>query len=941
MNVDSHAAASAEAKGVPRERLFLDFGWKFHLGNDWGPDENLAKAGSSGGPANLNFNDTSWRTVNVPHDWAVELPFDSKANYDHGYKAVGDGFPANNVGWYRRTFTLTKEDRDRRLWLEFDGVYRDCRIFLNGFRLAHHENGYNSFRCDITDVARTGGTNILAVRVDASEYEGWFYEGAGIYRHVWLVETAPLAIAPDGVFVHSSFKNNVPAGSSTIHLETRLLNAQNHSVNALVSWQVISPEGKMVGEARKLDSVEPQGTVADQEEVEVTSPMLWSPESPKLYKLVTYVSSGGEMVDRVETKFGIRTLGWDTTNGFLLNGRRYAIKGTCDHQDHAGVGVALPDALQYFRVAKLKEMGCNAIRTSHNEPTAELLDACDELGILVMDENRLLGSDDQNLAMLEQQIRRDRNHPCVFVWSLANEEHSYQQSETGARIFETMQNLAHKLDPTRLCTAAMDGRSQGKADGFSRVMDVQGFNYIHRGDMDKFHRANPAIPCIGTEEASAYYTRGVYENSSNYKSAYEGNKPDYGTTAEEWWNYYVERPWASGSFVWTGFDYRGEASPFRWPNISSEFGILDVCGFPKDVYYYYQSWWTDQPVLHLMPHWNWPGKEGQNIDVRCFSNCEEVELYLNGQSLGRKSLPKYSHLQWLVPYAPGTLSARGFAGGKLLVEQKIETTGAPAGVKLTPDRVRIKADGKDLSIITVAVTDSQGRVVPLADNLVQFKLLGPGRILGGGNGNPICHEPDVCGTEPTLRLVPLADWRMKKTPDAKNRPETGELFDDKNWEPVDVNTSSGPLQAGEAAVYRTCFTATPQDLSAIVARINIGMIDDNGRVYLNGEFVGESHDWSLDPRFEVRKFLHAGTNTLAVVVKNDDGQGGLNKGVTLEFEDEQTSANWQRSVFNGLAQVIIQSDGTPGEIKLSATGRGLNQATAIIQTETQSVGEQP
>ena len=747
----AYGGSRARAADSPRERLSMDAGWRFHLGDNWGLGERLAKAGESSGPAGKKFDDSSWRLLNIPHDWAVELPFDEHADYDHGYKPVGPRHQDNSVGWYRRAFRLTEADRGKRLWLEFDGVYRDSRIFVNGFLLAHQESGYNGFRCDITDVANCNGNNVLAVRVDASEFEGWFYEGAGIYRHVWLEKTSPIAIAPDGLFVWSTFKDNLPQGPASIHASVELTNSTDSPVKATVIYSLRDPAGKTVAEAHgdvKLEALSHKVVLADADGLSMSLSIyqLWSPESPVLYKLDITVKSGAngdEIVDQTTQEFGIRTVGFSTTDGFLLNGARCPIKGTCDHQDHAGVGVAVPDALVRFRVAKLKEMGCNAIRTSHNEPAPELLDACDRLGMLVMDENRRLGSDPQNLACLDQQVKRDRNHPSIFIWSLANEEHSLQRSEVGARVYNTMQNTVHQLDPTRPCTVAMDGRAQGKADGFSSVADVTGFNYIHRGDMDVFHRANPAIPCIGTEESSAYYTRGVYENSKTYKSAYEGNKPDYGTTAEQWWAYYAARPWASGSFVWTGFDYRGEASPFHWPNISSEFGILDTCGFPKDHYYYYQSVWTHNSVLHLMPHWNWPGKQGQDTNVCVFSNCQEVELFLNGQSLGRKSMPINSHLDWQVKYATGTLSAKGYSDGKLTVESNVETTGSALAVQLNADRGTINADAQDCSIVTVSVVDADGRTVPTANNQVHFEITGPGRIIGIGNGDPTCHEPDV------------------------------------------------------------------------------------------------------------------------------------------------------------------------------------------------------
>ncbi|HXR06242.1 MAG TPA: glycoside hydrolase family 2 TIM barrel-domain containing protein, partial [Candidatus Acidoferrum sp.] len=571
------SASAQTANDSPRRRLLLDFGWKFHLGDDWGTAERLDKAGRSAGPAAARFNDSSWRSLNLPHDWAVELPFDQNASLNHGFKPVGPGFASNNVGWYRRSFLLPAQDLGKRLYLEVDGAFRDTRIFVNGYLIGHHESGYDSFRYDITDVANCGGTNLLAIRVDASEFEGWFYEGAGLYRHVWLVETGPLAIAPEGTFVYSQFSNNVPRGPAAIQIETQIRNYQTKSADATLQCRILDPDGKEVARTEQPAAFEPFSLKTVMQTTQVPAPALWSPEKPRLCKLVTTVTSGGAVVDRTETEFGIRTIAFDPKQGFLLNGAPYVIKGTCNHQDHAGVGAALPDALQYFRVAVLKEMGCNAIRTSHNPPTPEWLEACDRLGLLVMDENRLLGSDSRNLGRLERLVRRDRNHPSVFIWSLANEE-SVQRSPTAARIATTMDHLARQLDPTRLCTAAMNSWSSNTPDGISAGIDVQGFNYFHSGNMDSFHSANPAMPAIGTEEASAYYTRGIYEATPHYRTAYDTNQPGYGATAEQWWQYYSARPWASGAFVWTGFDYRGEPSPFRWPNINSEFGILDTCG---------------------------------------------------------------------------------------------------------------------------------------------------------------------------------------------------------------------------------------------------------------------------------------------------------------------------------------------------------------------------
>ncbi len=460
-----------------------------------------------------------------------------------------------------------------------------------------------------------------------------------------------------------------------------------------------------------------------------------------MYRLVTSIDSqNGEPLDQYETPFGIRTIRFDKDKGFLLNDKLVKIKGTCNHQDHAGVGSALPDRIQYYRIEKLRECGSNGYRTSHNPPTPELLDACDRLGMLVMDETRMMSSDSEGLSQLERMIRRDRNHPSVILWSLGNEE-PIQGTDRGQRITSTMKRLVKSLDPTRPVTAAMNG---GWGKGVSNVVDVQGFNYLHNGGVDEFRAKFPDKPAIGSEEASAYSTRGVYENdkTKGWLSAYDVNKPDYGTTAEEWWNYYMARPFVAGAFAWTGFDYRGEPSPYDWPTVNSQFGFIDSCGFPKDTFYYYKAWWTEKPVLHVFPHWNWAGKEGQEISVWVHSNCDEVELSLNGKSLGKKPVPRLSHLEWKVKFEPGTLSAKGFRDGKAVAEDKVETTGAAAAIKLIPDRSKIDADGEDVSLVTVAVMDAQGRVIPTADNEVSFSLDGVGQIIGVGNGDPSSHEPD-------------------------------------------------------------------------------------------------------------------------------------------------------------------------------------------------------
>jgi beta-galactosidase len=934
------AGSAAGGEPSPRERLSADAGWRFHLGNEWGIGQNLGKAGSGYGPASVEFSDASWRRVDVPHDWAVELPFDRKADGSHGFKAIGEGFPQNSVGWYRRSFDLAKTDAGRRIWLEFDGVFRDATVFVNGWFAARHESGYGSFRCDITDVVNLGGKNVVAVRVDASHSEGWFYEGAGIYRHVWLVKTAPIAIAPDGVFVHSRFKDNVPVGPAEIHLEVGLGNTRRTTVDTTVLWTILGPDGKPVAKARRLASVAPAGSVRVEQTTRLSAPQLWAPETPRLYHLITTVVSAGKIVDRVETEFGIRTVAFDPEKGFLLNGRPYLIKGTCNHQDHAGVGTALPDQLQYFRVAKLKEMGSNAYRTAHNPPTPELLQACDRLGMLVMDENRLLGSDATHLGWLEDFVRRDRNHPSVVVWSLANEEFSVQGTAAGAQVATTMQDMVKRLDPTRPVT--YNAPVGNDFSGINSIIEVRGWSYhIGKDTMDAYHDAHPGQPNVGSEQGSTVSTRGIYSNDKQrgYVSAYDDNATSWSNTAKQWWSFFDARPWLSGGFVWTGFDYRGEPTPYDWPCISSHFGVLDTCGFPKDNFWYYQSWWTDLPVLHLLPHWNWPGQKGQevgqDIDVRALSNCDEVELFLDGRSLGRKAMQRDGELAWKVAYRPGTLSARGYKAGRPVAEAKIQTTGMPAAVSLAADRASIAADGTDLAVVTVAVTDDHDRVSPVAANPIVFKLDGPGRIIGVGNGDPSSHEPDRFFASPTMHTRAVDDWRWRTIADpyAPNLPETAAKVDVDNgqWARTDVRNESGPLGPGQKAIFRARFTVSAQDLAAPGVELWFGKIDGGGSVFLNGNKIGATGDSRSASLYDVKSLLHAGENSVAVAIANYGVSAGINKGVMLRLIQEAPAVEWRRSVFNGLAQVIVQSTRASGTLKLTARSQGLAPATIAIQ----------
>jgi beta-galactosidase len=724
-----------------RQRFLFDSQWRFYRGEpEFPPPTNqiddfpVAHTLPVPGPAGPDYNDCAWSVVDLPHDWAVEGPFDPNANFDHGFLPTG-------IGWYRKTFTLQEEDQGKRIYLEFEGAYRDSTVWINGFRLGNQPSGYISFHYDISDFVNYNGTNLLSVRLDASQDEGWWYDGAGIYRHVWLFKVSALHVPPWGVFVHSQPDSDLH--NWEVDIQTELSNQTDQLVNCTVESTVLDANHVQVAVIQSTHHLVYAEVQEVRQSLQVNQPHLWSPEDPYLYYLQTTLRCGDAVVDICETTFGFRTLRFDAQQGFFLNEKPMKLKGTCNHQDHAGVGVAIPDSLYDFRIRRLKEMGSNAYRCSHNSPAPALLDACDRLGMLVMDETRHLDSSPQGLFELESLVRRDRNHPSVILWSIGNEEY-IEITDTGGRIAASMKRLIRRLDPTRLVTQAM---LNGWGGLNSEVLDVQGFNYSIP-KIDAFHEKFPDKPTLASENGSATGTRGIYADDPQrgYVNAYDHDLLSFSYTApvkaEVTWMAAADRPFIAGTFYWTGFDYRGEPTPYRWPCINSHFGVMDMCGFPKDTFFYFQSWWSDHPVLHIFPHWNWPGLEGKIIDVWCYSNCGEIELFLNDVSLGRKALPINSHVEWHVPYVPGILAARGFKDNQEVIHSERRTTGAPAAISLQPDRKTIKADGEDVVVIDVAVEDEYGLVVPFANNLVRFSVKGSGKILGVGNGDPSCHEPD-------------------------------------------------------------------------------------------------------------------------------------------------------------------------------------------------------
>ncbi len=684
---------------------------------------------SAQGPASPGFEDGSWRAIRLPHDFVVEGAFDQATNDPaHAYLPKG-------IGWYRKGFDLSEADRGRSLRIDFDGVSRNCRVWLNGRYLGRHKSGYTGFGFDLAPHAIYGGRNVLAVRADARGHEGWWYEGGGIYRHAWLTKAHPIHVDPWGVYIVALPK----AGKASLSVETTLRNQTRLPASLKVLSEVQDAKGKTVLKLKSSRKLPKGGQKALLQKGRISKPTLWSPGNPYLYKLVTQVVSKGKVIDRVETPFGVRSVQLDSELGVLLNGTQVFLKGTCNHQDHAGVGVAVPDPLWAFRLEKLMEMGSNAYRCAHNPPAPEFLDQCDQVGMLVIDENRRLGDDPEVLGQLESMVRRDRNHPSVILWSLCNEE-PHQGDALGLKRGKAMVKLVRGLDRTRPVTAAMNG---GWAEGLTKVVDLQGFNY-NIVQYDPFRAKHPKMPIFGSETASTVSTRGEYRNDlkKGYVSAYDVNHPEWAHPAEAAWRPIVERPHMAGTFIWTGFDYKGEPTPYDWPCVNSHFGILDACGFPKDNFWYYQGRWGAKPVLHLFPHWNWPGREGEEIDVWCHTNYDQVELFLNGKWMGLKETPREGHLEWKVRYQPGVLLAKAYRKGVLAAETKVETTGAAAKIRLKPWKDRLAADPGEVVPVTVEILDAQGRLVPTAENYMAFKVEGPGLVLGVGNGDPSSHEPD-------------------------------------------------------------------------------------------------------------------------------------------------------------------------------------------------------
>ncbi len=756
---------TAKAAESMESRKGIDFcdNWKFHLGD--------VKNGQK-----VKLDDLSWRELNLPHDWSIEGKF-SKDNP----AGVGGGALPGGIGWYRKVFDMNESDKDKLVFIDFDGVYRNSEVWINNHYLGKRPYGYSSFRYELTPYLNYGNEkNILAVKVDNSEQpNSRWYSGSGIYRKVWLVTTNKIYVDHWGTFITTPEVNN---SSAKISIKTKIRNASGQNQKATVKTAILNKDGEKIAETETPIEIKKDSLMEVSQELTVKSPELWSIENPYLYNAVTTIECENQLCDNYTTPFGIRTFHFDLAKGFFLNGKPMKIYGVCDHHDLGCLGAAINTRAIERQLEILKNMGCNGIRTSHNPPAPELLDLCDKLGLVVMDEafdmwkmgktkyDYSLDWDKWHKKDLEDMILRDRNHPSIIMWSIGNEIRE-QGDPSGITIAKELAGIIRNLDTTRAIISNCNDTQTSNYIIRSGALDIVGFSY-HRKDYDTFPENFPGQKLIGSETTSALETRGSYDlpsdsirvwptrwdrpfeggNPDNTCSAYDNCRVPWGATHEEALTAVNKYDYVAGMFIWTGFDYLGEPTPYEWPSRSSYFGIIDLAGFPKDAYYLYQSEWTDKPVLHIFPPWNpecWTKdkngkpnwKKGDSVDVWAYTNCDEVELILNGKSLGtKKKMDGEQHLIWRVPYVPGILKAAGKINGKEISDSEI-TAGTPAKIYVEPDRNVITADGRDLSFITVKVLDKDGTIVPYADNMINFKVTGEGKIIGVDNGSEISHEP--------------------------------------------------------------------------------------------------------------------------------------------------------------------------------------------------------
>lgn len=876
-------AAASSPPGGPRQRLSLDRGWRFHQGDIAVPpirDHEAAyahaKAGNAEGAAASDYDDAAWASVTLPHDWALSQPFDPAANPDQGFRARG-------IGWYRRYFTLDPADRDRALVLLFDGVATDATVWING-TLAHRQfGGDTGFAIDLSPFALFGDDlNTLAVRVDADASEGWWYEGAGLYRHVWLEKRARVHVATDGIGV--DLRRDL-AGDWRVPVTLDLVN-RGDAARLMVETRLFDPDERPVARAEQRVQVPENGNGSAAVSLAVADPLLWSPDTPTLYRLEVSLRLDGVTVDMVDRRIGFRTIRFDPADGFFLNDRPLKLKGVCAHQDHAGVGVAVPDSLWDYRLLRLKAMGANALRTAHNPPAPALLDAADRLGLLVMDEHRLFSAADEVLDRLAALVKRDSHHPSVILWSLCNEE-SLQASGIGVAMIRRMKAVVRALDPGRPVTAALNG-AMFASPNIADELDVVGFNYGQQ-HYDRYHAAFPDRPLLSSEDTSAYMTRGALatDRAAHVLADDDSEHAGWGETHRASWAAIAARPFLAGGFVWTGFDYRGEPTPFGWPSVGAQFGAMDLCGFAKSAFYIRQAQWLDAPMLRLWPHWNHHVPDGAPVTLLAITSGDRVVLRLNGAVVADQPVEQ-GMARLALPYRPGRVEAIAFRGGRPIAQDRIETSTAPARIELIADRATLQGDGRDTVPVTVRVLDAQGRPVPTASDAIAFTITG-GTILGTGNGDPNSHEKDsapqrrlfnglaqvlvqampgsamlrlsatapglaagrtslsvtpavVAEVAPAEGRQPLTEWRV--APASATPPAIGQALaegDMNSWAWVKPGATEPGDPAARYVLYRLAFTPRPAAAER-GGQILFASLAGHARIWLDGRAVATKAD---------------------------------------------------------------------------------------------------
>ncbi len=715
--------------GARATTVSLDTDWRFHLGDASGAEQP-------------GFDDASWTALDVPHDWSISLPFNQTSS-----AGSGGGYLDGGLGWYRKTFSLPAESAGQRVFVQFDGVYMDSTVWLNGTQVCARPYGYASFECDLTDDASFGGENVLAVRVNNELPSSRWYSGSGIYRHVWLKTVSPVRVAYTGTQVTTP---EVSAASATVRVVVAVQNDSDASQSVTVASSIRDAAGAEIAATAATTESIAAGTTANVEEsATVAEPQLWSTSSPTMYSVVTTVSVDGAVLDTYVTPLGIRTFAFDANQGFSLNGQRMKLNGVCLHHDLGALGAAVNTRAMERRFELLKQMGTNAVRTSHNPPAPELLDLADRMGILIMDEafDMWYGAKTEHDYArffrewadidIGDMVTRDRNHPSIIIWSIGNE---VPQAADQA-VAQQLMDAVRAKDDTRVIGQAFAQWSYD--EGTAGIEDIVGLNY-NPGLYDSQHASHPTWKLLGSETSSAVRSRGIYDNSNTQCSSYDNNVVGWGQSAEDSWRDVNTRDFIAGEFIWTGIDYIGEPTPYEWPAKSSYFGAIDTANFPKDIFYFYQSRWNydGPPMVHLVPM-DWTSwRNGAAVRVFAYSNADSVELFLNGDSLGSKAVNRTEgRLEWSVPFAAGTLRADAVKGGAVVATDEVRTAGDPAALALTVDRASIAADGRDLAFVEVAVVDAEGVVVPRATDRIDFTVDGPGRLAGVDNGDAISHEP--------------------------------------------------------------------------------------------------------------------------------------------------------------------------------------------------------